>query len=354
MTTIRKIPTSKIDGNSANNTSTNETRPFGEVGVYINTDVAGNGADRLELLMFDGVRTNLRSKVLAKGTFYGGDADSSDIGDGIEHLDTIKLIPDAELYYNDSDYGNDQYIVIDPTLENHIHIRAGGAIDASTALLILGGEENHVTVSDYADEVTIRTNDTHIWTFGIDGDLTLPVGGEIKTEAGTGDVVVEANDGTARTWTFGGDGALTLPDDSVIASYKPVTVIAQTTTAQTITDSASAAFIQFVETVDTANAYSTGTFTAPYTGYYQVNMSVYFSTNVTISGGGFFLIDTNLDFNKQVKIVNGSWEGRDLHYSTVIPATAGDAIRIAIRQVSGSDIEISSGSRLTIHRVSIS
>ena len=50
------------------------------------------------------------------------------------------------------------------------------------------------------------------WYFNPDGSLTLPTGGEIKTEAGTGDVVIEANDGTARTWTFGGDGILSLPD----------------------------------------------------------------------------------------------------------------------------------------------
>ena len=134
MTTIRKIVTSKIDGDNANNTSTSEVRPFGELAVYVDTENNG-GLDKLELLMFDGARTHLRSKVLAKGTFYGGDADSGSQGDGIENFDTIKLIPDAELHYNDGEYGNDQYIVIDPTGPNHIHIRAGGAIDASSANL---------------------------------------------------------------------------------------------------------------------------------------------------------------------------------------------------------------------------
>ena len=161
-----------------------------------------------------------------------------------------------------------------------------------------------------------------------------------------------------KTWTFTNDGALTLPDNSVISSYKPVTVIATTTTAQTIPDNASASIIQFVETVDTANAFSPGLFTAPYTGYYQINMSLYFSTSgapgVNISTGSFLLIDTNLDNTKQVIIFNGAWSGSYLHYSTVIPATAGDAIRVAVRQVSGFDIDIASGSRLTIHRVSIS
>ena len=164
MTRVRKINLSQVEGDGANNTSTSEIRPYGEMGVYV-----GNN-NKLELLMFDGVRTNLRSKVLAKGTFYGGDADGGD-GTG---LDTIKLIPDAVLHRAGGDYDNDQYIIIDPTETNHIHVRAGGAIDASTAFLILGGEENHVGVSDYADQVTIRTNDTHTWQFGSDGHITFP------------------------------------------------------------------------------------------------------------------------------------------------------------------------------------
>ena len=146
---------------------------------------------------------------------------------------------------------------------------------------------------------------------------------------------------------------ITFSDGSVLKSYRPVTVIAATTTAQTIPDAASASFIQFVETIDTAGAYSPGLFTAPYTGYYQVNLSIYFSTTVTLNPGSFFLIDTNLDNTKQVTIFSGAWTGSYLHYSTVIPATAGDAIRIVFRQVSGAAIDVSSGSRLTIHRVSI-
>jgi hypothetical protein len=178
-------------------------------------------------------------------------------------------------------------------------------------------------------------------------------GGDVK-------ITAQASSGgfNLYTWKFANDGSLTFPDASVIASYKPVTVIATTTTAQTIPDNSSASIIQFVETVDTANAFSPGLFTAPYTGYYQINMSLYFSTSgapgVNIGTGSFLLIDTNLDNTKQVIIFNGAWSGSYLHYSTVIPATAGDAIRVAVRQVSGFDIDIASGSRLTIHRVSIS
>ena len=149
MTTIRKIVTSKVDGNSADTNDTNEIRPFGEIAVYINTEP---NPDKLTLMMFDGIRTHLKSMVLAPGRLYGSDADS---GDG-NNRDTIKLIPDASL----SDYtGNDQYLIIDPTggVPGHIHLRAGGTQDASTADLYLGGEQTFVRVSDTSDDVAIRT-----------------------------------------------------------------------------------------------------------------------------------------------------------------------------------------------------
>jgi hypothetical protein len=166
MTTIRRIPTSKIDGNNSNATDTNEIRPYGEIAVYVGDN------NKLELLMFDGVRTHLKSKVLNKGTFYGGDADS---GDGAG-LDTIKLVPDEELRRN----GSDQYVIIDPTEPDHIHIRAGGTIDNSSADLFLGGELNHVRVSDSGNTVTISTDagegNTKNWTFNTDGSSTTPTG----------------------------------------------------------------------------------------------------------------------------------------------------------------------------------
>jgi hypothetical protein len=170
MTTVRKIVTSKIDGDSANNDGINEIRPYGEIAVYV-----GNN-NKLELLMFDGVRTHLKSKVLNKGTFYGGDADSAD-GYG---LDTIKLVPDAELYNN----GNHQYLIVDPTAPNHIHLRPGGAIDQSNADLFLGGELNYVRVSDSYNTVSISTDTENggaqSWVFNNYGVLTLPNGASLK------------------------------------------------------------------------------------------------------------------------------------------------------------------------------
>ena len=173
MTTIRRIVTSKIDGNSADSTDANEVRPFGETAFYLDTN--GN-TNKLALMMFDGVRTHQQSKILSPGVLYGSNADS---GDGLGY-DTIKLIPDATLHYNFGDYNNHQHLVIDPTAPNHIHIRAGGPIDNSNADLFLGGELTHVKVSDNQDNVVIRTSivgegtTSTDWVFGYDGNLTLP------------------------------------------------------------------------------------------------------------------------------------------------------------------------------------
>jgi hypothetical protein len=59
------------------------------------------------------------------------------IGDG-----TIELLPDATIE-------TDQYLVIEPTGPNHIHVRSGGTIDNSAADLYVGGERANVVVSDY-------------------------------------------------------------------------------------------------------------------------------------------------------------------------------------------------------------
>jgi hypothetical protein len=176
MAKVRRINLSQVEGNNAYDNDTNEIRPYGEIGVYqgdFNSDIDNS---RLELLMFGGTRTHLKSKVLSPGILYGSNADS---GDGAG-LDTIKLIPDAELYSNT---GNDQYVIVDPAAPNHIHLRAGGTIDGSNADLFLGGEKNTVMVSDSSDRVTIKTDNnnggTNSWQFESNGSLNLPSGGSI-------------------------------------------------------------------------------------------------------------------------------------------------------------------------------
>lgn len=226
MTIIRRLNVSQVDGNGANDTNANEIRPYGEIGLYQGDN------NKLELLMFDGVRTHVKSKVLNKGTFYGGDADS---GDGLGY-DSIKLVPDESLRRG----GSQQYLIIEPTggSPGHVHIRAGGTIDNSGADLFLGGEKNHVKVSDTLDNVVISTDDnnsgTKQWTFAGNGTLTFPAtedgqlflsGSEI---AGVGNnsvalssntsVVINTYDPNPHSWNFGNDGTITFPNNALVDS----------------------------------------------------------------------------------------------------------------------------------------
>ena len=97
---------------------------------------------------------------------------------------TIDLVPDIDLY------NNHQYLVIDPTTINHIHVRAGGTPDDSYATLILGGEKSNVTISDQSTNHVIinsKTEDettSNVWIFNAEGDLILPISGDIKDSDG--------------------------------------------------------------------------------------------------------------------------------------------------------------------------
>lgn len=117
---------------------------------------AGGGSANTGDVTFDGV------SIIGAGTASG---------DG-NNYSTLELVPDNNLY------GNNQYLIIDPTAPNHIHIRAGGVIDDSSADLILGGELTHVKVSDNNRSIEITTNDgdggSYYWSFGADGKLSGP------------------------------------------------------------------------------------------------------------------------------------------------------------------------------------
>jgi hypothetical protein len=94
---------------------------------------------------------------------------------------------------------------------NHLHLTSG---DLSVTDLFLGDDDQFVQIA--ADgNVCIGTYGTsgNIWQFDNTGNLTLPAGGEIKSAAGVGNVVVQSNDGvTAYNWTFETNGNLTFPD----------------------------------------------------------------------------------------------------------------------------------------------
>lgn len=108
-------------------------------------------------------------KLKSSGTF-NNPANSSGDGSGYS---TLELRPDTTLI-------TDQYIVVDPTSPNHIHLRAGGAINSSNAELFIGGENNFVKVSDSAENVVIKSNTNNNWTFANNGTLTLPNGTTIS------------------------------------------------------------------------------------------------------------------------------------------------------------------------------
>jgi hypothetical protein len=95
----------------------------------------------------------------------------------------------------------DQYIVLDPTAPNHIHIRAGGAIDSSNAELFLGGESTGVQVSDTFDTTYIRAN-TQVWQFGNTGSLILPNNNQIYDNATSIFVQTVRSDNTAPDFLY--------------------------------------------------------------------------------------------------------------------------------------------------------
>jgi hypothetical protein len=156
MARVRRLNVSQIEGGSA---SDNNIRPNGEIALYEN----GNNFD---FVIHNGQSGSVSNKVFSKGIFYGHGNDSAD-GAG---LNTIKLIPDFGVFNS----GSEQYIVVDPTVPNHIHLRAGGPIDDSNAALFLGGENSHVEVqAGLNPPVYVRANN-NTWMFDVDGDLTFP------------------------------------------------------------------------------------------------------------------------------------------------------------------------------------
>ena len=97
---------------------------------------------------------------------------ASSSGDG-NGYSTVRIIPDTSLE------GSDQYLIVDPTAPGHIHIRAGGTQDNSSADLILGGENSHVLITAGSNPpVYIRANSAS-WAFGVDSSLSMPTGGNL-------------------------------------------------------------------------------------------------------------------------------------------------------------------------------
>jgi hypothetical protein len=132
------------------------------------------------------------------------------------------------LYPNESYAASgDQYLIVDPTAPNHIHLRAGGTIDGSTAELYLGGENTNINFSDTTKEVYVTANGINAATFANTG--TLAVFGKI-TAAGinlndyTQDAFNKANNSVQAATTPLTNGAIIIG-----AGSNNVTTLANTT-----------------------------------------------------------------------------------------------------------------------------
>jgi hypothetical protein len=128
MTRVNKIVISQIDGD-VNARNEPNTYSYTSDGILVRQD-----EDRVG------------RAVVGPGVLYGANKDSADESG----LNTVKLIPEEDL-------GTDQYLIIEPTSPNHIHIRAGGTQDASNADLILGGENTNVSISDTQDRIILKS-----------------------------------------------------------------------------------------------------------------------------------------------------------------------------------------------------
>lgn len=104
-----------------------------------------------------------------------------------------------------------------------------GVLTLSTASTILGsGTDPNVYIETFAET-------TSTWTFGTDGNLTLPIGGTIKgSGTGTDVVIVATNTSTTSTWTFSATGTLTFPNGSIIGSDNGYSGIPMTTQRGTV------------------------------------------------------------------------------------------------------------------------
>lgn len=123
-----KIVTSQIESDDSNNREPNTLAysPNGEI-IYYDSNA-------------------ILHPLIKPGIIYGANYDSSDQS----NLNTIKLVPDEN-----SAYTVDQYLIVEPTGPDHIHIRSGGTMDESRATLILGGERTAVAVGDDERAVAI-------------------------------------------------------------------------------------------------------------------------------------------------------------------------------------------------------
>jgi hypothetical protein len=209
------------DGTAITNGTSTIDIPTAGSNIYVGVDNVGsteftvNGINTLNLVSLGNVSAtkftfangvNILSTVgAAAGNISVGDgrinfvASSSGDGNGFS---TIEIRPD-DVYTS-----NQNYLIIDPTAPNHIHIRAGGEQDNSQAELYIGGENSYFKVNNGTNpDVSIAAN-SYVWTYSTDGNVTFPSGGSIIFDSSATSVIdgissITFADATTQTtaWT---------------------------------------------------------------------------------------------------------------------------------------------------------
>jgi plastocyanin len=150
------------------NTASNNIVVLQGVNDTQNTDIAN--ATNLAQAAFDQANTggtaNVTGNISIESTNSAINFVSNSSGDG-QGYSTIELIPDTNATSN-------QYLIIDPTIPSHIHIRAGGTQDDSGAELFLGGENSYFKVSSGLNPPVAISSNQNVWTFNTDGTVFFP------------------------------------------------------------------------------------------------------------------------------------------------------------------------------------
>jgi hypothetical protein len=130
-----------------------------------------------------------------------------------------------------------------------------------------------------------------------------------------------------------------------MANYKKasVVVLANATGTQTLTNAGAGTKMLWTEVADqtnygpTATHFSNNTFTAPYAGFYQIAVSLYFGSSVTVSAG-FITLIKNSNLAGGIILTQGmGFIGAVQNASRVFKLAKGDTISVYAAQTSGAD-----------------
>jgi hypothetical protein len=228
----------------AGNNFTSDTVDIGFIGSYNDGANAHTGLFRdpnlKEYIFFKNYTTEISGNNLiniadptfaysnVRGDYFKGNLIANQAtSDGFYGKTTDNLL---KLYPSSSYTSGNQYIIVDPTAPNHIHLRAGGTIDSSNAELFLGGENTGVQVSDAAKVTYINANGKSS-SFNADGTVTLF--GKVTAAGLNLNDFSQAAFNKANSSIFNAGGDLTVGTMLIGAGGNTLTTLANTGTAGT-------------------------------------------------------------------------------------------------------------------------